>query len=102
MHSEITEKKRQRRGLQMAADVNQDSSKSVLFPVLGLGMDQLGADARDLLLNLVVLARGISAPVDMLTNLWERKVGRVFSVFVWTSDSFGFRWLCLEQPRVVR
>lgn len=69
------EKKRQRRGLRMA-DITQDkSSKSALFPVLGLGVDQLGEDARTLFFNLVVLARGVLAPVDMLANLWEQKVG---------------------------
>ena len=75
LHLEIAEKKRQRRGLRMAADITHDKAKSVLFPVLGLGMDELGEDARALFFNLVVLARGVPAPVDMLTNLWEQKVG---------------------------
>lgn len=59
----------------MATDITQDKSKSVLFPVLGLGMDEIGEDARTLFFNLVVLARGVPAPVDLLTNLWEQKVG---------------------------
>ena len=75
LYSEITEKKRQRRGLRMAAGIAHDKAKSVLFPVLGLGMDELGEDARTLFFNLVVLARGVPAPVDMLTHLWEQKVG---------------------------
>lgn len=59
----------------MPPGITQAKSKSALFPVLGLGVDQLGEDAQTLFLSLVVLARGIAAPVDMLTNLWEQKVG---------------------------
>lgn len=59
----------------MATDITQDKSKSVLFPVLGLSMDQLGGDALTLFFNLVVLAHGVPVPVDMLTNLWQQKVG---------------------------
>eukprot|EP00752_Nemacystus_decipiens_P018671 g16739.t2 len=70
---EIAEKKRQRRGLRMGSDVTPDQSKLVLFPVLGLSVDQLGEDSRNLFFSLVVLARGVPAPVDMLTNLWEQK-----------------------------
>eukprot|EP00752_Nemacystus_decipiens_P007809 g6974.t1 len=73
LHSEITGMKRQRRGLRIAGDVTPNKSKSVLFPVLGLSVDQLGEDARNLFFHLVVLARGVPAPVDMLTNLWEQK-----------------------------
>lgn len=74
LHLEIAKKKRQRRGLRMANDITSDRSKSTMFPILGLSMDQLGEDARTLFFNLVVLARGVPAPVDMLTNLWEQKV----------------------------
>lgn len=59
----------------MATGTTQDKSRSSLFPVLGLGMDQLGEDARTLFSDLAVLARRVLAPVDMLTSLWEQKVG---------------------------
>ncbi|CAM9466798.1 unnamed protein product, partial [Ectocarpus fasciculatus] len=72
LHSEIGRTRRSRRGLQMAADSDEEPSQSSLFPVLGLSFERLRAQEQDSFLSLVVLARGVPAPVAMLANLWDK------------------------------
>lgn len=72
--SEIAQKKKTVRGPQMDADIGDDLTKKSLFPVLDLSLESLGGDEQRLLLSLVVLARGVSAPAPMLASIWQ-KVG---------------------------
>lgn len=72
LHSEIGRIKQSRRGLQMAADADEEPLQSSLFPVLGLSFERLRVQEQDSFLSLVVLARGVPAPVAMLANLWDK------------------------------
>ena len=58
----------------MNADTGDDPTKLSLFPVLDLSLESLGEDEQRLFLSLVVLARGVLAPVSMLASIWQ-KVG---------------------------
>ena len=106
LHLEIAEKKRTEDDLWMPHGTSRNKSKLALFPVLGLSIDQLYEDTRDLFFSLVVLAHGVPAPVDMLTNLWEQKVGCVQGYVRVSSDHCAcqnvndrVRGTCAIQPR---
>eukprot|EP00903_Cladosiphon_okamuranus_P009156 g8749.t1 len=70
--SEIAKKKKTGLGPQMDAGIGDDRTKKSLFPVLGLSLEYLGEDEQRLLLSLVVLAPGVSAPVTMLASIWQK------------------------------
>ncbi|CAM9102671.1 unnamed protein product, partial [Sphacelaria rigidula] len=72
LHREIKEKKTTRLGLQMSRDIADDKSKTSLFPVLSVSLEELGREEQDMFLSLVVLARGVGASTAMLAALWEK------------------------------
>lgn len=72
LHLEIARQKRTSLGPEMDADIGDDLTKLSLFSVLDLSLVSMGRDEKHLLLSLVVLARGVSAPAPMLANLWGK------------------------------
>ena len=56
----------------MNAGIGDDQTKLSLFPVLDLSLESLGEDEQHLFLSLVVLARGVSAPIPMLASIWQK------------------------------
>lgn len=70
-------------------------TRTSIHHVLDSSFDQLGASKQRMFLRVAVLAKGASAPEDMLTNLWEVEVsmGLVFLIRVYRSCvSRSYRW----------
>jgi len=69
--SEIEKNNTRVPGLQMAADIRDDLTPRSLFSVLNLSVESLNSDEQRRFLGLVVLPRGVSAPIPMLASIWQ-------------------------------
>ena len=56
----------------MSRDIAEDKSKTSLFSVLSVSLEELGEEEEVMFLCLVVLARGVWASTAMLATLWEK------------------------------